>query len=395
MGLPGPLIDCHRRLFDWSLPDAGNASHYPRTCQQRHSNTQRKVAQMKIAKRIALSGLSCLPLAALLASSAVQAETTLYLGMNGGTMERLYADHVLPAFEKANNVKVVIVPGTSSDILAKVQASKDNPQMHLMFLDDGIMYRAISMGLCDPLQPSAPLAELPPQARIKDQAAAVSLGVTGLAYNTRMFKEKGWSAPTSWMDLADRRFKDKVVFQSLASSTFGLHGFLMFNRIQGGNESNVEPGFKAWPKTIGPNVLEYIASSAKISEMVQTDEAALFPLTPTQVTALKIKGVPVEYAQPREGAVVLNFAECAIAKNNQPELTQKLAAFLLTPEAQAPALELGDQIPSNPNTPTTDKTRDQVQAMKKYLETAVTIDWDQVNQIRPEWNARWSRSIER
>ncbi|GFM77697.1 spermidine/putrescine ABC transporter substrate-binding protein [Pseudomonas cichorii] len=350
---------------------------------------------MKIAKRIALSGLSCLPFTALLASQPALAETTLYLGMNGGTMERLYADHVLPAFEKANNVKVVIVPGTSSDILAKVQASKDNPQMHLIFLDDGIMYRAISMGLCDTLQPSAALAELPPQARIKDQAAAVSLGVTGLAYNTRMFKEKGWSAPASWMDLADKRFKDKVVFQSLASSTFGLHGFLMFNRIQGGTESNVEPGFKAWPKTIGPNVLEYIASSAKISEMVQTDEAALFPLTPTQVTALKIKGVPVEYAQPREGAVVLNVAECAIAKNNQPQLTQKLAAYLLTAEAQAPALELGDQIPSNPNTPTTDKTRDQVQAMKKYLETAVTIDWDQVNQIRPEWNARWSRSIER
>ncbi|MBX8547702.1 ABC transporter substrate-binding protein [Pseudomonas cichorii] len=350
---------------------------------------------MKIAKRIALSGLSCLPLAALLASQPALAETTLYLGMNGGTMERLYADHVLPAFEKANNVKVAIVPGTSSDILAKVQASKDNPQMHLIFLDDGIMYRAISMGLCDTLQPSAALTELPPQARIKDQAAAVSLGVTGLAYNTRMFKEKGWSAPTSWMDLADKRFKDKVVFQSLASSTFGLHGFLMFNRIQGGTESDVEPGFKAWPKTIGPNVLEYIASSAKISEMVQTDEAALFPLTPTQVTALKIKGVPVEYAQPKEGAVVLNVAECAIAKNNQPELTQKLAAYLLTAEAQAPALELGDQIPSNPNTPTTDKTHDQVQAMKKYLETAVTIDWDQVNQIRPEWNARWSRSIER
>lgn len=84
------------------------------------------------------------------------------------------------------------------------------------------------------------------------------------------------------MDLADPRFKDKVVFQSLASSTFGLHGFLMFNRIQGGSETNVEPGFKAWPKTIGPNVLEYIASSAKISEMVQTDEAAIFPLTPTR-----------------------------------------------------------------------------------------------------------------
>ena len=350
---------------------------------------------MKHINRFALCGLSCLPLTALLVASPAQAQTTLYLGMNGGTMERLYADQVLPPFEKANNVKVVIVPGTSSDILAKVQASKDNPQMHVMFLDDGIMYRAISMGLCDKLQPSEALAQLPAKAKIKDEAAAVSLGVTGLAYNSKMFSDNGWAAPTSWMDLDDKKYKDKVVFQSMASSTFGLHGFLMFNRIQGGDETNVEPGFSAWPKTVGPNVLEYIASSAKISEMVQTGEAALFPLTPTQVSALKIKGVPVEYAAPKEGAVVLNVAECTIAKNDQPELAQKLAAYLLTAEAQAPALEFGDQIPSNPNTPTTDKTRAQVQAMNKYLETAVTIDWDQVNQTRPQWNARWNRSVER
>ncbi len=334
-------------------------------------------------------------LALIAAAGSAQADPTLYLGMNGGTMERLYADKVLPAFEKANHVKVVIVPGTSSDILAKVQASKDNPQMHVMFLDDGIMYRAISMGLCNKLEDSPVLADIPAKAKIKEQAVAVSLGVTGLAYNSRLFQEKGWAAPTSWMDLADPRFKDKVVFQSLASSTFGLHGFLMFNRIQGGTETNVEPGFTAWPKTVGPNVLEYIASSAKISEMVQTDEAAVFPLTPTQVTALKLKGVPVEYAQPKEGAVVLNVAECVIAHNDQPELAQKLVAFLLSPEAQAPALEEGDQIPSNPKTPTTDKTRAGVEAMDKYLETAISIDWDQVNQQRPEWNARWSRSIER
>lgn len=347
---------------------------------------------MKNVQRIALS---CLPLASLLLTATAHADPTLYLGMNGGTMERVYADKVLPAFEAANHVKVVIVPGTSSDILAKVQASKDNPQLHVMFLDDGIMYRAISMGLCDKLQDSPQLADIPAKAKIKDQAVAVTLGVTGLAYNTRMFKEKGWAPPTSWMDLADPRFKDKVVFQSVASSTFGLHGFLMFNRIQGGSESNVEPGFTAWPKTVGPNVLEYIASSAKISEMVQTDEAAIFPLTPTQVTTQQLLGVPMEYAQPKEGAVVLNVAECTIAHNDQPELAQKLAAFLLTPEAQAPALELGDQIPSNPKTPTTEKTKARVDAMNKYLETAISIDWDQVNQQRPEWNARWSKTIER
>ena len=53
--------------------------------------------------------------------------------------------------DRANNVKVVVVPGTSTDVLAKAQAFKDKPQMHVMFLDDGIMARAISMGLCEPL----------------------------------------------------------------------------------------------------------------------------------------------------------------------------------------------------------------------------------------------------
>ncbi|WNW10005.1 ABC transporter substrate-binding protein [Pseudomonas sp. DTU_2021_1001937_2_SI_NGA_ILE_001] len=339
-------------------------------------------------KQRLLALFCCLPAVAM-------AEPTLYLGMNGGTMEKLFTDNILPAFEKANGVKVVIVPGTSADILAKVQATPNKPPIHVMVLDDGIMYRAIGMGLCSTLTPNPTLAQLPEKALIKDKAAAVSLGVTGLAYNSRLFKEKGWAAPTSWNDLSDPRFKGKVVFQSMVSSTFGLHGFLMFNRLKGGTDANVEPGFSAWPKSVGPNVLEYIPNSAKLSEMVQTDEAALFPLTPTQVTALKLKGIPVEYAPPKEGAVVLNQAECVTANNDQPELAQKLAQFLISPEAQAPALELGDQIPSNPTTPTTDKTRGQVEAMQEYLKTAVTIDWDQVNQKRPEWNARWNRQIER
>ena len=53
---------------------------------------------------------------ALLAAGAAHADTkTLYIGMNGGNMERTYTQFVFPPFEKANNVKVVVVPGTSTD----------------------------------------------------------------------------------------------------------------------------------------------------------------------------------------------------------------------------------------------------------------------------------------
>ena len=30
---------------------------------------------------------------------------------------------------------------------------------------------------------------------------------TGLMYNTKVFEEKGWTAPTSWNDLKDPKYK--------------------------------------------------------------------------------------------------------------------------------------------------------------------------------------------
>lgn len=351
----------------------------------KHSSARRAiVAVAAAAAAMAFSG-----------GAAAQAKT-LYIGMNGGTMEKAYSQYVFPAFEKLYGAKVVVVPGTSSDILAKAQANKDKPQMHVMFLDDGIMVRAIGMNLCEKQRPSQAMNDIYPAARFKgDMATGVSLGMTGLAYNTKMFKDKGWAAPTSWMDLADPKFKGKVVFQSMSSSSFGLHGFLMFNRIQGGNDTNVEPGFKAWPTSIGPNVLEYIPSSAKLSEMVQTNEAAIFPLTPTAVAALKTKGIPVEYAQPKEGSVVLMVGQCVIANNSEPELAQKLTEFLLSPLAQANVLQYGAQIPTNPKAPAVGEGAQQVADINKWMKNAVTLDWESVNANRPAWNARWNKTIER
>ncbi|NUU02116.1 ABC transporter substrate-binding protein [Herbaspirillum robiniae] len=343
--------------------------------------------------RSALIAAAC----ATLATGAVQAQTkTLYIGMNGGNMEKTFTQFVFGPFEQKHNVKVVVVPGGSADILAKAQAAKDKPQMHVMFLDDGVMYRAVGMGLCEKQKPNPNLAGLLPVAHIKDDmATGVTISVTGLAYNTKVFADKGWAPPTSWLDLADPKYKGKVVFQSLPSSTFGLHAFLAFNQLKGGTDANVEPGFKAWPSTIGPNVVEYISNSAKISEMAQTGEAALFPYTPTQSTILKSKGIPVEYVQPKEGAVVLMVAQCVIANNSEPQLAQELAAYLLSPEAQAKALENGSYNPTNTKVQVTGAAAAEQKRMNEIVKNSRSVDWDEVNKNRSAWNTRWNRSVER
>jgi putative spermidine/putrescine transport system substrate-binding protein len=253
------------------------------------------------------------------------------------------------------------------------------------------------MGLCQKLAPNPELGAIQKDARIKDDmAAGVGMHMTGLAYNKKLFDERGWAAPTSWMDLADPKYKGTVVFQSASASSYGLHAFLMYNRIKGGSESNVEPGFKAFGNEIGNNVLEFIPSSAKISEMVQIGEASIFPLTPAAVASLVQKNIPVAYAQPKEGSVILMVAECVIARNSEPELSQKLAAYLLSADAQTKALAAGNIMPSNPAAKaTTPEAEKELETFKGYMKTAVTVDWDAINEKRPEWNRRWNRMIER
>jgi len=348
---------------------------------------------MKLSKKVVM----CAAALALGASSAAWSQSkTLYIGMNGGPMEKAYTSQVFPEFEKANNVKVVVVPGTSSDVLAKLLANRNSPQMHVVFLDDGVMARAISMGVCQKLDDSPVLKELYPFARVKDDmGAGVQLGMTGIGYNTKIFKEKGWAAPTSWTDFADPKFKGKVVFQSASSSTFGLHGFLALNRIWGGSETNVEPGFTKWASTVGPNVVEYIPNSAKLSEMIQTGEAAIFPLTPTAVSDLQDKNIPVAYVAPKEGAVQLLVDLCVVKNSPDNAQAQKLAQYLLSARGQTLAAAAGAYIPTNPQATVPASMQKRLGKIDDLVKDIKTVDWDAINQRRAQWDQRWNRQIER
>ncbi|TKC92292.1 ABC transporter substrate-binding protein [Trinickia terrae] len=348
---------------------------------------------MKLLGTIAAMAALCIATVSVPASAQTK---TIYIGMNGGPMEKAYTSQVLPDFEKQTGAKVVVVPGTSSDVLAKLIANRDKPQIHVAFLDDGVMARAVSLGICQKLDDSPVLKELYPFARMKDDVGAgVQLGMTGIAYNKKLFAEKSWAPPASWMDFADPKYKGKVVFQSASSSTFGLHGFLAINRLLGGNEQNVEPGFGKWASTVGPNVVEYIPNSAKISEMVQTGEAGLFPLTPTAVADLQDKGIPVAWANPKEGAVLLLVDLCVVTNNPDPQLAQKLAQYLLSAPAQEKAAEAGKQIPTNKLAKMPAAMQQSLGNVDSMTRTATMLDWSAINAHRAQWDARWNREIEK
>ena len=129
-------------------------------------------------------------------------------------------DH--PVFEAKHGVKVEYVAGNSTDTLAKLQAQKGNQQIDVAIVDDGPMYQAMSLGFCAPIQGLA-AGDIYDSAKFKDnKAVGIGLVGTGIMYNTKVFKEKGWAAPTSWNDLKDPKFKKLLVIPPI-NNTYGLH----------------------------------------------------------------------------------------------------------------------------------------------------------------------------
>ena len=329
-------------------------------------------------------------------STAAQAETkTLYMGAYGGSTEKLMMEKILPAWEKANNVKVVYVPGNSTKTLAKLQAQKNSQELDVVFLDDGPMYKAISLGFCDNIKDASIFNDIYDIAKMNTEKA-VGLGfvVTGLAYDKEVFKKNNWDAPTSWADLADPKYKGKVVVPPI-SNTYGLHALVMTARLHGGSETNIEPGFKQFIDKVGPNVLAFEPSSGKLSELFQNKEVALASWGSGRLKSLSDTGFPGGFAYPKEGGVALMIATCPVVNSDVPELSQSLIQYLLSADIQKQIAEVKGWGPTNMKTALPKELGDAIPYGPEKINALNAVDWTVINPVRDAWTKQWSRQVEK
>lgn len=331
---------------------------------------------------------------ATLCTSAVWAESTLYVAANGGSTEKLMKEKIFPAFEKEHpGTKVVQVTGTSTETLAKLQAQRKKPEIGVALIDDGPMWQALQLGFCTPVKPET-YKDLYSMSNIDGKAVGIGLVATGLAYNTEAFKKLGLPAPDSWEALVDPQFKQKVVIPSI-TNTYGLHTLVVFARLRGGGEKNIEPGFKAMIEEAQPNVVSWEPAPGKLAEMFQNGSVILAAHGSGRVQALKNTGFPVEMVYPKEGAVSLQIAACAIDKSPEPELAQAFLEFLVRPENQALLAASEGWGPTNKTVELSPEVAKKVPYGAKAVENMLVMDWTAINPNRAQWTTRWNRTVER
>ena len=319
----------------------------------------------------------------------------IYVGGYGGSTETVFKQKIIPAYEKATGNKVIYVPGNSTDTLAKLQAEKNNPQYDVALMDDGPMEQAVQYGFCADIEAAPIYNDLYPMAKIGG-GKALNLGViaTGLFYNEEAFKKAGWAAPTSWNDLADKKYKGKLVIPPI-NNGYGLQTLLMFAELKGGGANNIDPGFNALIKEIGPNVLAWEPSPGKMTELFQNGDAVIGVWGSGRVKALHDTGFPVKFVYPKEGAFALFTAVCPVAKKQPKAGAQKFVQFLYTPESQAFLADSQAWGPMNSKVKLDEKVAKEVPYGPEQIAKLKSVDYKIVNVKRAEWTNRWNRTVER
>jgi putative spermidine/putrescine transport system substrate-binding protein len=331
---------------------------------------------------------------ALASGQALAQQKTLYVAGYGGSYEQAMRKDIIPPFEAKSGVKIEYVAGNSTDTLAKLQAQKGNQQIDVIIVDDGPAYQAVSLGFCGDLAPGDVYKDVAPVMKFSsNKAVGIGMVATGFMVNKKAFEESKQPIPSSWADLKDPKFKQKIVIPPI-NNTYGLHALIAEAQLGGGGEKDIEPGFKAFKEQINANVLAYEPSPAKMTELFQNGQAVFAVWGSGRVKAFADTGFPVEFVYPKEGGYALGTAACPVAGSKNEKEANAFVQHLLSPEIQVALARGAGTGPAN----MTVKLAPEDQKGLPYGDLAKTlkaVDWDVVNAKREEWTKRWNREIER
>ena len=308
-----------------------------------------------------------------------------------GSWEEAHRAVLVPAFRKAtNNADITLDPMLSVDQIAKVSAAKSNPPIDVMLHDPGPALIAVGQGLVDtyPVAQSKYYKDLIVEAQ-EETGPAIFFQVVGITYNPEKIK----TPPTSWRDLWKPEFKGRVGITNL-NSTLGTGFLVEISKMFGGNEGNVEPGFKALTD-LKPNLAAVAANPGALATLFQQGQCDISPGNFNAIQILKARGVPVEFVTPKEGAIAFKTTIHIVKNSPSRALAIELIEAAMSPEVQSKLMQSPYLIvPTNTKVKMEGEiakvlAKDHADMKKKF----VFQDWKKINEHRAQWIERFNREI--
>lgn len=198
-------------------------------------------------------------------------------------------------FEKETGIKVVAVTQASSgEGLVKLQAMKEKPTVDVWFTTSSVAERARQD---DKLFAPLPVKDM---RNWNDVLAGARNPYFVAAYYyplSIIYRPEMVPKPiTSWSELWEPAFRNKLGVPDMAM--FQGRMLLIAALLNGGGETNVNPGFEAL-KRLKPNVVMFYNSDAQARQALAQGEIGVLVAPPSQAKRMLDQGIKVEIVSPK------------------------------------------------------------------------------------------------
>ncbi|MFF3659026.1 2-aminoethylphosphonate ABC transporter substrate-binding protein [Streptomyces olivochromogenes] len=312
------------------------------------------------------------------ASSASDAKVvTVYSadGLKGENGDGWY-DQVFKDFEKQTGIKVKYVEGGSGEMVQRAVREKTNPQADVLVTLPPFIQQADGKGLLQKYTPKGS-----DQVAGGDKAAdatwtCVVNNYFGFVYDKKELKQ----APTTWEELLDARYKNKLQYSTPGVAGDGTAVLVKAIHDFGGKEQALAYLKKLQANNVGPS-----ASTGKLAPKVDKGEL-LVANGDVQMNFAQSKDMPnlgiwfpkatdkAADAAGKPTTFALPYAAGLVTKAPHSENGRKLLDFMLTAKAQQQVSEIGGGFSARKDVKATDANA-----------IALTKLMDGVALFEPDW----------
>lgn len=304
----------------------------------------------------------------------------------GGSYKNTY-EMVAPLFEKEYNAKLEWEVGSSDAFQVKARLG----QVDVVTNDLARSIDGEIEGLWMELDPKKipNMANLYKVAKYSKNFVFANIGDYTLVYNSNKIKR----APTSWDDLWDPAYKNRVVmYYVLNSGTLSL--MILKAQQKGGGIDSIDPGFNRLVDLYkSGNTIGWLKAETEMVSLFELQEAWIGMLTNGRVKGLWDKGMDfIKIVRPKEGTFGMITTLNVVKTTKNPDLAMKFVNFALSPPVQEAYAKFNFYAPTVKNAKVPAELKD-VLLSGESVDNLFIPNWNAVNKVKAQWAERWDKTV--
>jgi putative spermidine/putrescine transport system substrate-binding protein len=292
------------------------------------------------------------------------------------------------------NVKIDVIEGSNStefpQMLAAYQTTPDNPLIDIGYFNQTSESNGALAGMWDTIDAAnVPNIKyiLPQFRQPEDRGVSFATGFYGILYNTKYIT----TPPTSYSVLWDEQYKGKV-----AEWDYQWEELVMAAKMNGGSESNIDPGFKLLGQHLDMFQSLYTSNDQAKNLLISGD--AWLTIFDVQIAQTWVKAdptIPIGVAIPKEGLISWPLY-INIVKGLTPDqkfVADDLVNQLLSPDTISKYSIATNYVPTATGITLPANLMALPQFAPDVAKNALLFDWNTINKNNADWTQRWDQEI--